>query len=95
MITAVSLATGLVGWGLIGLGIFAIVGAILIASYKAVSDAIKPMTNGLTTAGETIPWKEIFELLKDLLKTPSGLPFIMGGFLVAGGIVILRTNALA
>lgn len=71
-----------------------IAAGILVAVYSAIKDGLAQATvaEGLATPKIDIPWKEIFDLLKELMKTKAGLPFVMGLIAIVAGAVILHYN---
>jgi hypothetical protein len=46
------------------------------------------------SAATAIPWREIFGLLTGLMMRPAGVVFVMGGFAVTAGVIVLHTSPI-
>jgi hypothetical protein len=90
-----SVASDVVGWFLIVIGLVGVAAGIVAAVIAAVREALAAVLaaqaqGGTVAVQADIPWKEIFELLKELAKTKAGLALILGLVSIAAGAIVLH-----
>jgi hypothetical protein len=88
-VVVASVASDVVGWALIGLGILGVAGGIVAAVIVALLASVMRARSATIAVPESA-WKEFFGLLKDLAKTPEGLAVILGLLSIAAGALVLH-----